>query len=168
VVEEKMNDNIVDNVLTESLSEEHLKVMKALEKPKKDLDLAAELGFEDTQVRVILNDLHTRKLVSYTKTKNKETGWVTHYWQRREDQIVDYTQGYLKNRIKKLDRHLKSEATALKFNCGCKIVSYENAIDESFQCSDCGKPYMEYNDPVDIEEKVMDLPRLNSLLQKLT
>lgn len=161
-------EDVIDNILVESLSPQHLQVMKALKKPKKDLDLAKELGLEDTQVRVILNDLHERKLVCYTRTKNDETGWVTHYWRKRDDQLTTYTQGYLKKKISKINYHLKDDTTKIMFSCGCKQVSYEKAIDDSFQCNDCQQSYVEYNDPAAVEEKVVELTRLNSLLQELT
>ncbi len=159
---------IFENILEESLSKEHLQVMRALDEPKKDLDLAQELGLEDTRVRIILNDLHERKLVAYTKTKNKNTGWVTHYWMKREDQLESYTKGYLTKKIKDIDHHITGHTTNIKFQCNCQTVDYSKAIDDGFTCEDCGKPYMEYNDPQKIDEQVVELTRLNSMLQKLT
>ena len=160
--------NVIDSVLVESLSREHLDVMKALNEPRKDLDLAKDLGLEDTQVRIILNDLHERKLVSYRKTKNNDTGWVTHYWSRREEMLSHYTQDYLKKRINSLDRKLHNHTKNLNFKCGCKVVGYDKAIDDSFECARCGEPYIEFNDPKAVEAKVVELTRLNSMLQQLT
>ncbi|HHQ44829.1 MAG TPA: hypothetical protein ENN13_01670 [Candidatus Altiarchaeales archaeon] len=159
---------VIDNVIEESMSPQHLKVMKALVEPKKDLDLAQELGLEDTRVRIILNDLHERKLVCYTKTKNKNTGWVTHYWMKREDQLENYTKGYIAGKIKNINHFLSKDSNDMSFRCECKTVDYGKAIEEGFSCIECGKPYMEYHDPRKIDEQVIELTRLNSMLKSLT
>ncbi|MBD3260482.1 MAG: hypothetical protein GF334_02175 [Candidatus Altiarchaeales archaeon] len=160
------DNKIFEDVIAEALSTEHLKVVNALKKPKRDLDLATELGLEDTAVRVILNDLHERKLVRYKRTKNHETGWVTHHWVKREDQLANFSRWYLKSQINKINKYLNYEVNSIRFRCGCNVVSYDDAMSTGFICPACEKNYEEYNNTADVEEKVCELTRLSSLLNQ--
>src|ERR687892_187978 len=46
-----------------------------------DSELAEELGEKPSHIRKVLYDLYEARIAEYHKEKDKETGWLTFYWQ---------------------------------------------------------------------------------------
>ena len=159
-------NSLVRDILVESLSEDHVKVIDKLNKPKYDEDVASELDVKATVVRTLLNDLHDNGLVEYERSKNKRTGWYTYLWKRRDEKIKDYVQGYLNNKITDLNSKLNDETQNLTFKCSCKRVPYESAMDTGFKCGSCNQTYIEYDNSEVVDELVGEITRLNSLLEQ--
>ena len=63
-------------------------VLEKLSEWRYDNDIADELDVKVVTVRRLLNELHEFDLVSYKRTKNKETGWYTYIWKKREDKSI--------------------------------------------------------------------------------
>ncbi|MFH1402972.1 MAG: hypothetical protein ABIH11_01725 [Candidatus Altiarchaeota archaeon] len=163
----KWKSNIVQDILVESLSEDHFNVLKRLDKPKYDEDVAAELDLKATIVRTILNELHQNSLVEYQRTKNKRTGWYTYLWNRREDKIDSFISSYLSKRIDELNSALKDETGSITFQCECERVPYEIAMEASFICRKCSEQYSEVDNSEHIDSLVAEIARVNSLLQQI-
>ena len=111
-----LKQGVLKEVLSDSLSEEHVTVIEQLSKPQHDEEIAADLDVKATVVRTILNDLHARSLVEYERTKNKKTGWYTYLWKKREDKINEYIQSYLHRKLESLDTQLVSEKNSIECN----------------------------------------------------
>lgn len=45
-----------------------------------DSQIAESLGMKPSQVRKVLYDLYEARIAEYHKDKDKETGWLTHFW----------------------------------------------------------------------------------------
>jgi len=67
-----VENHLLTEILSETMSEGHVTVIETLSKPKHDEDIAAELNLKPTVVRTLLNDLHIKNLVEYERTKNKK------------------------------------------------------------------------------------------------
>ncbi|MCX6695120.1 MAG: hypothetical protein NTU61_02325 [Candidatus Altiarchaeota archaeon] len=159
-------NNLVKDILIESLSEDHVKVIDKLNKPKYDEDIADELDVKATVIRTLLNDLHENGLVEYDRSKNKRTGWYTYLWKRRDDKINDYVKGYLSTKINDLTSKLNDETQNLMFKCACARVPYQLAMDSRFKCSECNNNFVEHNNSEVVDDIVGEITRLNSLLQQ--
>jgi transcription factor E len=162
------SDNVLRNVLRETLSTEHVAVVDELSEPQYDEDVAENLGIKATIVRTILNDLHENGLVEYHRTKNKKTGWYTYKWVRREDKIGDHIRNHLQTKLDDLNKTLEKENNGVTFSCKCGRVPYESAMESGFICNSCGQPYVEYNNSEVIDEIVQDITKINSMLQQIS
>ncbi|VVB54910.1 Transcription factor E [uncultured archaeon] len=152
------------NVLEESLSEQHVSVIESLDEPKYDEDIAKELDLKATVVRTILNELHSKRLVEYDRTKNKKTGWYTYLWKKRDDQLGEYTKGYLESRLAELNGQLMKEKNNAYF-CGPNgVVTFEEATENNFTCPETGQPYVEYDNSETIDGIINEISRINGLL----
>jgi len=119
-----------------------------------------------TIVRTILNELHHNSLLEYQRTKNKRTGWYTYLWNRREDKINEFIQSYLKNKLLELNDQLNEETQTITFQCECKRVPYEIAMDTSFNCGECSNKYEEVDNSDFIDGLVGEIARVNSLIEQ--
>jgi len=159
-------NNIVRGILSESLSEDHVTVIEKLPIPRYDEDIAEELKVKATIIRTLLNDLHAKSLVEYKRTKNKKTGWYTYKWKRRDDKIKEYIRNYLLKNLAELNKKLDYEKQNVSFNCSCKRVPLDMAMDNSFICPDCNQKYTKYDTAEIIDEITTEISRINSLLKK--
>lgn len=158
--------NILRDVLSESLSEDHVAVVEKLKKPMYDEDVASELRIKATIVRTLLNDLHAHNLVEYERSKNKKTGWYTYKWKRREDNINDYVRGYLDKKLVDLKKKLEYERQGITFNCSCNRVPFDKALENKFVCPDCSVKYAEFDNSEVVDKIVSEISRINSLLEQ--
>lgn len=154
-------------ILEESLGQQHVHVMNHLLEPSEDLVLSKKLEMDKQELRKILNVLLENRLVSYVKVTDEATGSRKTIWQLRKDQLENYSLNYLENKIRELDETLSFNASNMAYRCGCRIIDYAKAVEDLFVCKKCKKPYQQYTDP-HLENKVMELTRLTSLLTKLT
>lgn len=161
-----MKSAVIRDVLTNCLSEEHIRVLDMLTESKYDEDIAADLELKATIVRTLLNDLHERSLVEYRRTKNKKTGWYTYLWVRREDKIRDHVQNHLKTQLLELNTQLEDETGNVTFQCDCMRVPYSIAMESNFQCPKCESEFSECDNSQVIDEIVSQVAHLNSLLEQ--
>lgn len=159
---------LLREVLAESLSEEHVKVIEKLSKPQYDEDLAEKLKVKATVVRTLLNDLHAVSLVEYDRAKNKKTGWYTYLWKKRDDKIKEHTQNFLTNKLESLNKELEKEKVLLGFKCECGNVPFEEALEENFYCNDCDQNFVEYDNSESIDRLVGQIARINGLVEQNT
>lgn len=162
----KLNDPAVHEIISETLGEDHLEIMKQLSQPKYDEDIAEEIGLKATVVRTLLNDLHAKSLVEYERIKNKSTGWYTYIWKKREDNLENYLKDYLAKRLKELNKKLEKEKNGV-FKCSCSIVSLEEALEKNFFCSTCGEKFVKYDNSKVVKELKSEIKKTKAWYDKL-
>lgn len=159
-----VNNSLLEEIISESLSKEHFTVIKKLSKPKHDEDIAAELKLKATVVRTLLNDLHMKNLVEYERSKNKKTGWYTYLWKKRDDKIQEYVDSYISNKLKELNTLLELEKQGnIRFVCECdsgKRVPLEEAMETNFICPCCNTAYVESSSTEMIKKLESEIRRL--------
>ncbi|MBN2251390.1 MAG: DUF742 domain-containing protein [Candidatus Altiarchaeota archaeon] len=161
--------SLLGEVLTESMSKEHVTVLKKLSKPKHDEEIAAQLKLKATVVRTLLNDLHAENLVEYERSKNKKTGWYTYLWKKRDDKINEYVNSYLDRRLDDLNRQLEQEREGVTFNCGCERsdrVSMGDAMETDFMCPECNQVYVESDNGKIIKNLESEIKKIGKLRAK--
>ena len=155
--------NVYD-ILTETMSRDHIAIIELLSEPRHDEDIAGELNVKATIVRTLLNDLHAKSLVEYERTKNKKTGWYTYLWKKRVERIDAYIRSYLEEKLKKLKEELLEEKGAITFNCSCSRVPFEAAMENNFVCPKCNEKFVEFDNSRVINELEAEIERINALL----
>jgi transcription initiation factor TFIIE subunit alpha len=160
------NDGMLFEILSETLSKDHITIIERLSKPKQDEELAEELNLKATIIRTLLNDLHAKSLVEYDRTKNKRTGWYTYIWKVREDKLKEYVQSYLENKLDQLSSGIDQETGMVIFNCSCSRVPFDVAFENNFFCSKCNKKFEEFNNKKMVTHLKTEIARINSLLEE--
>ncbi|NYZ79325.1 hypothetical protein H0N99_04215 [Candidatus Micrarchaeota archaeon] len=146
----KLAEEHVRNLIMEIAGEKALSVAEALEEPLSDEDLASSCKIKVSEVRAVLNKLHSYGLTSYERSRDKESGWYSYVWRLSLGDI---------NKI--LEK--KKEVVAVSgldesfdfYTCSaCKkgegvMIPFEVAFENRFKCLDCGAPL------IFVEKRVM-------------
>lgn len=154
---------LLADILAETMSEDHVTVIKKLSEPKHDEDIATELDLKATIVRTLLNDLHAKDLVEYERTKNKKTGWYTYLWRRREDKLAKFVQSHINRKLSGLNEQLDAERNRATFNCSCNRVTMEEAMDTNFICPRCNETFTEFNNSKLLNELESEIQKIQGL-----
>ncbi len=162
-----MPEDFITNILSESMTSDHVTIIKKLSEPKRDEELASELNVKETVVRTLLNDLHVKSLVEYERTKNKKTGWYTYLWKKRGDKLNEYVQQYLQNKLSSFENELESEKDAATFKCSCSRVSLHVAMETDFVCPECNELYAEFDNSERISELEDEIAKLQEIVNSI-
>ncbi|NYZ75625.1 hypothetical protein H0N98_00010 [Candidatus Micrarchaeota archaeon] len=136
----KLAGEHVRNLIMEIAGEKALAVAVALEEPLSDEDLASTCKIKVSEVRAVLNKLHSYGLTSYERTRDKESGWYSYIWRLSLGDI---------NKIlekKKEVAVIGGEESFDFYACSaCKkgegvMIPFEVAFENKFKCLDCSAP----------------------------
>lgn len=137
----KLADEQVRNLLLEVAGEKALSVAEALEEPLSDEDLASACKIKVSEVRAVLNKLHSFGLTSYERTRDKESGWYSYIWRLSlgsADKILNKKAAIPEETV--LDKSFDF------YTCSsCKkgegvMIPFEVAFEGKFKCMECGAP----------------------------
>jgi transcription initiation factor TFIIE subunit alpha len=137
----RLADEHVRNLLLEVAGEKALAVAEALEEPLSDEDLAGACKLKVSEVRAVLNKLHSFGLTSYERTRDKESGWYSYIWRLSlvsADKIL--------NKKKEVPEGAGLEKSFEFYTCSsCKkgegvLIPFEAAFGNKFKCMECGAP----------------------------
>lgn len=145
---------------------EGLRIAEALMSRKEatDSELAEELNEKPSHIRKVLYDLYEARIAEYHKEKDKETGWLTFYWQIRPDHaaatILDRTRKDLADLRKALDFEQSHEF----FICpdGAERFDFQRATEHSFQCPEHGAILQQHdnkNELSQLQQRIAALER---------
>ena len=106
-----------------------------------DEDLAANTGINLNSVRHTLYTLYEKRLAEYRRIKNNETGWLTYLWRLRLDHIYDAIKEDMEMMLEKLETRMRYEEENDFYKCvECGLIfTFNQAIDQGFDCHECGK-----------------------------
>ncbi|MEM4554299.1 MAG: hypothetical protein QXT25_00420 [Candidatus Anstonellaceae archaeon] len=123
--------------LIEMGGENTIDVIREFDKDMTDEELAKKISVKASDVRVVLNRLHTYGLFTYTRVKDKDSGWYTYVWRMCEDKLKEFA------------APPQSEGEAAQNfegefyycpDCGPKkFFGFEEAMELEFKCRSCGK-----------------------------
>lgn len=137
----KLADEHVRNLILEIAGEKALAVASALEEPLSDEDLASSCKIKVSEVRAVLNKLHSYGLTSYERTRDKESGWYSYIWRLSFGDL---------NKVLERKKGVAvvggGEESFDFYTCSaCKkgegvMIPFEVAFENRFKCLDCGAP----------------------------
>jgi transcription initiation factor TFIIE subunit alpha len=118
-----------------------------------DSELAEELGEKPSHIRKVLYDLYEARIAEYHKEKDKETGWLTFYWQIRPDHAATTIADKTRRDLKELQRALEFEENHEFFICpqGAERFDFERATEASFQCPEHGVVLQQHDNKGELE-----------------
>ncbi|QKR01019.1 transcription factor [Metallosphaera tengchongensis] len=105
-----------------------------------DEDMANKLNIKVNEVRKKLYLLAEHGLVSYRRTRDKETGWYVYYWKANVDQINELLLSRKREILNKLRARLEYESTNEFYICpeDKSKYTFEEAFENEFKCPKCG------------------------------
>ena len=142
-------------------------VLEKLSEWRYDNDIADELDVKVVTVRRLLNELHEFDLVSYKRTKNKETGWYTYIWKKREDKSIEYAREYLNLHLLNLRNNLEHEESNMWFDCSCSRVTLDCAMESNFICPVCSETYIEAKSSERIKKIEGNIRNIREIMKEL-
>ena len=136
-------------LLIEMGGENTIDVIREFDKDMSDEELAKKTGIKASDVRVVLNRLHSHGLFSYTRVRDKDSGWYSYIWKMSEGKLKEFGEKYGQEHEPEAVVALEGE-TYVCMNCSpAKPVRFEDAADAQFKCSNCGSDleFFERNKP---------------------
>lgn len=145
--------------------EEYVKVARALlnNENATDEEIASATGLKINVVRRVLYDLFGKSLITGIRVKDPKRGWYVYQWRAQTDQVDAFLNNKKKKILARLKQRLDYEKNHKFFFCGtqtCKKRTFDEAIDLSFRCPECGNELLDYDnskDIISIEWKIAQL-----------
>lgn len=102
--------------------------------------LVDKLNLTINQIRNILYKFDEYSLVSSTRKKDRKKGWYIYYWTFEIKKAKLAIVLIKKLKIRKLNMQLERESNFNFFTCPKKCIrlTYETAMENHFQCLECG------------------------------
>lgn len=102
--------------------------------------IAEELELEINEVRNILYKLLEHNIVRFIRKKDRIKGWYICYWDFNDHMVPQLKHKLLKEKLGKMEERLKEEESAQFYLCprGCIRLTFDDAIEQSFKCQECG------------------------------
>lgn len=137
--EQLLGNPTIRNWLIKSVGEHSIHVIQEFSQEMSDEEIARRAEIRSSDVRVVLNKLHSYGLASYSRSRDKNSGWYSYVWKLNCEKAgammaeVSGRQGE-KEQCAPDDG---SEHYACK-NCAGTQVGFEEATDLMFRCRQCG------------------------------
>ena len=154
---------VAETVLLKVIGEDGLNMVKQVMGSELTDERIAEISNLDLNfVRKTLFILYENRLATYRRENDEESGWLTYYWTLHMDNLSGFFDGELRKTLRNLERRLEYEKENIFYACEpCGLrVSFDEAMDNSFKCPNCGSMLMHWeNQPIIdmLEKKVAEL-----------
>lgn len=130
-------------LLIQAAGEHSLHVIQEFTTQLSDEEIAQKTKIRSSDVRVVLNKLHSYGLASYTRSRDKNSGWYSYVWRLNNEHapaLVEEMRAQLAG-----ERTVEAPAAAeggeqyYCKNCGLdRRLPFEEASASLFKCSGCG------------------------------
>lgn len=67
--------------------ENTIDIIREFDRDMSDEELARKTGVKTSDVRIVLNRLHSCGLFTYTRIRDRESGWYSYIWKMSEDRL---------------------------------------------------------------------------------
>jgi transcription initiation factor TFIIE subunit alpha len=145
-----------------------VEVIKSLgETTDDEISRKTEIRLND--VRKTLYKLSDHSIISFTRSRDPESGWFIFKWKLQPDQVEGYLQNMKRRILEKLETRFKYEEGHefyYCFNPSCKRVTFEDAMELMFRCPMCGQPLKHFDKQRTIEALNKKIEELKKELVK--
>ncbi|MEM2137734.1 MAG: hypothetical protein QW568_01480 [Candidatus Anstonellaceae archaeon] len=73
--------------------ENTIAIIREFDRDMSDEELARKTGIKASDVRVVLNRLHSYGLFAYTRVRDKDSGWYSYIWKMSEERLREVAGG---------------------------------------------------------------------------
>lgn len=141
-----LKDPKVRKWLVQAVGENAIKVIREFETELSDEEISKRSGIRASDVRVVLNRLHSYGLATYLRKRDKNSGWYSYIWKlddKHTQELVDGINEIIKEEETTAEEkeyyYCPQEKTLAK-------IAFENAVENNFRCVFCGA-MLEFYDP---------------------
>ncbi|MFH1200013.1 MAG: hypothetical protein V1708_03015 [Candidatus Micrarchaeota archaeon] len=129
----------LQSFVEESIGENGLMVFNSVGDGATDETIETKTSLKLSEIRSLLNHLHSYGFVEYTREKNMQNGWFTYTWKLNCDRAMQNFMQIKKRECEKLKSQLASEGGCIFYKCrkGCSRLAFESAFEQKFRCNDC-------------------------------
>jgi transcription initiation factor IIE alpha subunit len=121
--------------LIEMGGENTIDVIREFDNDMSDEELAKKTGIKPSEVRVVLNRLHNKGVFSYTRVRDRDSGWYSYIWRMNEGRLREVGCG--NGGRGETTFNLGKEGYCCQQCSPGKMVDFADAVDAQFRCS-CG------------------------------
>jgi len=79
--------------LIEVGGENTIDLIREFDRDMSDEELARKTGVKTSDVRVVLNRLHSCGLFTYTRVRDRDSGWYSYIWKMSEERLKEFADG---------------------------------------------------------------------------
>ena len=79
--------------LIEVGGENTIDIIREFDRDMSDEELARKTGVKTSEVRVVLNRLHSCGLFTYPRVRDRDSGWYSYIWKMSEGRLKDFADG---------------------------------------------------------------------------
>lgn len=109
-----------------------------------DEELAKKAKMKVSDVRIVLNKLHSLGMAQYARSRDKDSGWYSYVWRIDEEKEKEILMPVYQNKGAEeyVGEQCVVEGGGDRYFCvGCgkdSVVGFETAMDRQFKCANCG------------------------------
>jgi transcription factor E len=137
-----LTDATVRKWLIRTMGEHAIHVIQEFTQDLSDEQIAQKAGIRASDVRVVLNKLHSYSLATYARNRDKNSGWYSYVWHLNNEHLSEMV-----DKVKREAGEIAPAASAQieegeKYfcqQCGpASCVDFERASALLFRCEQCG------------------------------
>ncbi len=131
---------VVDDIAGEEVKQVTLVLLNA-DKETTDEEISEKLDMRLNQVRKSLYKLYDLQLATFRRIRDKSTGWFVYFWTLHPERIDLFVEKKQQEVMSKLKERLDYEESNMFFTCNnpeCPRVTFQEAMDNNFECEHCG------------------------------
>src|SRR3989338_6235511 len=158
----KLSDQLIEQVVAESVGEDAVSIVRALKNKKNisEFKIAEDVKIEVNLVRNILYRLYDENLVTFIRKKDKVKGWYIYYWTFNPKRIKDLVVQLKKKKLDRLNERFARESSSDFFVCdnNCIRLDFDQATEFEFKCPECGSLLQQENNAsvrAEIEKEIV-------------
>jgi len=164
-----VSNKLVQDYLTSNFGEESVKIIRAATEEMTDDALAVKCKLKVSEIRSLLNKMHSVRLAEYTRIKDKDTGWYSYIWRINLRGIYGVLNSSMQNEMNKLNNQLEESTTVLSYICSkcskTNVIDFELASKLAFRCPNCRRRlYEKKNNNEESETRLRELQTKHSML----
>jgi transcription initiation factor TFIIE subunit alpha len=122
--------------------ENTINIIREFDRDMSDDELAKKTGIKPSEVRVVLNRLHSRGVFAYTRVRDKDSGWYSYIWKMDEGRLKDVGSLVI---VGEAALAVSREGYRCSSCSPQRIMDFSDAEDARFRCGGCGS-CLEYVD----------------------
>jgi transcription initiation factor TFIIE subunit alpha len=138
-----LGDADVRRWLIRSVGENAIHVIQEFEAQMSDEEIAQKSSIRASEVRVVLNKLHSFGLATYVRNRDRNSGWYSYIWKLNNEHVPELLAQIKKEGVEGVVVEEAREAGVEYYGCQTcgpsKRFEFDQASNLLFRCDQCGQ-----------------------------